>query len=87
MNLKPTKDRILIAEKKSESVTASGIIIEGARGMGDSKTGKVLAIGPDVKDVKVGDEVYLEWNKASLVDFDGVQRVMIQEKFIVAVVD
>ncbi len=87
MNVLPMKDKVLVAENKRENATASGILIEGAGGLGESKTGTVLAIGPDVKDVKVGDTIYLEWNKAQVVTIDGVQRVIIKEENIVAVVD
>lgn len=87
MNVLPLKDKVLVAENKKENTTASGIVIEGAGGLGESKTGTVLAIGPDVKDVKVGDVIYLEWNKAQVVTIDGAQRVMVKEENIVAVVD
>jgi chaperonin GroES len=87
MNVVPMKDKVLVAENKRENTTSSGIVIEGASGLGESKTGTVLAIGPDVKDVKVGDTIYLEWNKAQVVTIDGVQRVIIKEENIVAVVD
>jgi len=87
MNVLPLKDKVLVAENRKENTTASGIVIEGAGGLGESKTGTVLAIGPDVKDVKVGDVIYLEWNKAQVVPIDGAQRVMIKEENIVAVVD
>ena len=87
MNVVPMKDKVLVAENIRENTTSSGIVIEGASGLGESKTGTVLAIGSDVKDVKVGDVIYLEWNKAQVVTIDGVQRVIIKEENIVAVVD
>jgi chaperonin GroES len=87
MNVVPMKDKVLVAENKRENTTSSGIVIEGASGLGESKTGTVLAIGSDVKDVKVGDVIYLEWNKAQVVTIDGSQRVIIKEENIVAVVD
>jgi len=87
MNVLPLKDKVLVAENRKENTTASGIVIEGAGGLGESKTGTVLAIGPDVKDVKVGDVIYLEWNKAQVVTIDGAQRVMIKEENIVAVLE
>ena len=87
MNVVPMKDKVLVAENRKENTTASGIVIEGAGGLGESKTGTVLAIGPDVKDVKVGDVIYLEWNKAQVVTIDGAQRVMIKEENIVAVLE
>lgn len=85
MNVTPLQDRVLVAENKKEDTTESGIIIEGARGVGNTAKATVLAIGPTVKDVKVGDVVLLDWGKASPVKVGDVQRAMIKEEFILAV--
>lgn len=85
MELTPLKDRILVAENNSETKTESGIILEGANSVRESKRATVLAIGPDVKDVKVGDVILLEWNKASVVKVGDAQRAMIKEENVVAV--
>ena len=87
MTVKPLKKNVLLAEVKRENTTASGIVIEGAQGLGESKTAKVIAIGPDVTLVAVGDTVYLEWNKAKVVTIDGAQRVMVDEENIVGVLE
>jgi co-chaperonin GroES (HSP10) len=87
MNVTPLQDRVLVAENKKEDTTESGIIIEGARGVGNTAKATVLAIGPTVKDVKVGDVVLLDWGKASPVKVGDVQRAMIKEEFILAVVE
>lgn len=85
MQIVPMNDRILVAENKKEQTTGSGIIIEGARGVGDTAKATVLAIGPNVKDVKVGDVVLLDWSKASPVKVGDVQRAMIKEEFVIAI--
>lgn len=87
MIVTPLRKNVLVAENKRENTTASGIVIQGAEGLGESKNGKVLAIGPDVTDVKVGDTIYLMWNKAKMVTVDGAQRVIINEEDIVAVLE
>jgi chaperonin GroES len=87
MNVTPLKDKVLIAENKAEHKSESGIILEGATSIRESKTGTVLAIGPDVTEVKVGDKVYLEWNKAQVVKIGDAQRVIIKQEDIVAVVE
>jgi co-chaperonin GroES (HSP10) len=86
MNVIPLKDRVLVAENKRENTTESGIVLQGA-GFDQSKSGTVLAIGPDVTDVKVGDVIYLEWNKAAVVKIGDAQRVIIKQENIVAVLD
>lgn len=86
MNVTPLRDMVLVAENKKESQTASGIILDG-QGLGESKTGTVMAIGPKVDAVNVGDKILLMWNKAQLVTVDGAQRVMIKQEDIVAVLE
>jgi chaperonin GroES len=87
MAVRPLGKKVLIAENKREDTTASGIILEGTQGLGESKTGTVLAIGPEVKAVEVGNKVLLMWNKGAVVTIDGAQRVMILEEDIVAVLE
>ena len=87
MIIKPLKKKILVAENKSETKSESGIILEGAASVRESKRATVLAIGPDVTLVKEGDVVLLEWNKGTVVKVDDAQRVMIDEEFVVAVFD
>jgi len=85
MIVTPLAKKVLVAENKRENTTQSGIVIEGAAGLGNSKSGTVLAIGPDVTTVNVGDVIYLLWPKAKVVTIDGAQRVIIEEEDIVAV--
>ena len=87
MNVQPLHDKVLVAENKRENTTESGIVIQGARGLDESKAGTVLAIGPDVKSVAVGDVVYLMWTKAQVVKIGDAQRVIVKEEDIVAVLD
>ena len=87
MEIRPMNDRILVAENKKETTTASGIVIEGARGVGDTAKATVLAVGPNVNDVKVGDVVLLDWVKASPVKVGEAQRAMIKEEFVIAIVE
>ena len=85
MNVLPLKTQVLVAENKKEDTTESGIIIEVTRGTGNTAKATVLAVGPDVTDVKVDDVVLLDWAKASPVKIGDVQRAMIKEEFIIAV--
>lgn len=67
ISVKPTKDIILIKPDKPKDRTDSGLYIKE-----DWKTlppiGEVLAIGPDVSTVKVGDKVVYE--RYGAVKFD-----------------
>ena len=52
---------------------------------GNTAKATILAVGPDVTDVKVDDVILLDWAKASPVKIGDVQRAMIKEEFIIAV--
>lgn len=86
MQFKPLGKKVLVAENKKAETTASGIILD-SKGLGESKSGTVLAIGPEVKEVKVGDKILLDWSKAAVTTIDGAQRVIILEDNIVAVLE
>jgi len=87
MNVQPLKKKVLVAENKAETKSASGIILEGATSVNESKRATVLAIGPDVTLVNVGDIVLLEWTKAHVVKVGDAQRAIIDEDNIVAVLE
>lgn len=87
MNIQPIKKFVLVAENKREVKSESGIILEGARSVNETAKATILAVGPEVEDVKVGDIVLLDWAKASPVKVGDVQRAMIKEEFIIAVVE
>jgi co-chaperonin GroES (HSP10) len=85
MNIQPLNTQVLVAENKKEDKTESGIIIEGIRSPLNTAKATVLAVGPDVTDVKIDDVVLIDWSKASPVKIGDVQRAMIKEEFIIAV--
>jgi len=87
MIVKPLKKKVLVAENKSESKSESGIILEGATSVRESKKATVIAIGPDVTMVKEGDVILLDWTKGTVVKIGDAQRVIIDEENIVAVFD
>ena len=87
MEVKPLHNKVLVAQNKDEIKSESGIILDNADSLRESRTGTVLAIGPKVTLVAVGDKVLLEWNKAQVVKIGEAQRVIVKEDDIVAVFD
>ncbi len=104
----PIFDKVAIKEMKLEEVKSqAGLIVpqatfEQVKNSKDddegctynSPEGEVVAVGPDVKGVKVGDRVVLtvddllaRTGKANQVILDGVETWVIQEKFITGVLD
>lgn len=84
---KPTRKNVLIAQVARKTTTDSGLIIEGARSVLDNETAKVVAIGPEVTMVNIGDELLVQWEKGSVITLNGEQRVVINEDYIVAVLE
>ena len=86
MIIKPLSNMVMVAEGKKDTTTTSGIILD-SKGLGNTTPGVVVAVGPDCKEVSVGDHVYLDWSKSKPVTVDGKQRVMVSEKEIIAVIE
>jgi co-chaperonin GroES (HSP10) len=82
MIFEPLGKRVYIAEVKTEKKTASGIILEGANSIRETKFAEVLAVGYDVKKVRVGQRIVLDWSKCFPVKVGDVERAVIDEDHI-----
>jgi co-chaperonin GroES (HSP10) len=63
--MKPLRDNIIVTRIAGETETSSGIILKSSQGPDKAK---VVALGPLVDEVQIGDELLLNWNKASKVE-------------------
>jgi len=61
MIFKPLFDKVIVERIKPELTSAGGIVLARSE---EPDRAKILAIGPDVTDVVVGDVVLLNWNAA-----------------------
>jgi len=61
MNITPLSNKILIKRIEGSKQTDSGIILKRTE---EPDRAEVMAIGPDVDEVEVGDIVLLDWNTA-----------------------
>ncbi len=84
MNIQPLADRIVIEQMESEETTASGIILPDSAKEKPSE-GKVLAVGTEVKEVKVGDKVLYSKYGPSEVKVDGKDLMIVKEEDILAI--
>ena len=57
----PLKNNIIVSRVAAEKQTSSGIILKTAEG---PDRAKVIALGPKVDEVEIGDELLLNWNGA-----------------------
>lgn len=82
MSLRPLKDKIIVEQIAKETTTASGIVLTQVDR--DIQTeGRVLAIGPDVRDVAINDRVIVDWSKSAKA---GAYWI-VKEEFIVAILE
>ena len=83
--VEPLGTKIYIGEVKVEKKTASGIILEGANSIRETKFAEVLAVGYDVKKVRVGQRIILDWSKCFPVKIGDVERAIIDEENVLGV--
>ena len=83
--IEPLGKRVYIAEVKAERKTESGIILEGANSVKQTKFAEVLEIGYDVKKVRVGQHIVIDWGKCIPVKINDVERALIDEDNILAI--
>jgi co-chaperonin GroES (HSP10) len=82
----PLGTKVYIGEVKVEKKTASGIILEGATSIRETKFAEVLAVGYDVKKVRVGHRIVLDWSKCYPVKLNDVERAIVDEEHILGIV-
>lgn len=85
MSVEPLGTKVYIGEVKKEKKTASGIILEGANSVKETKFAVVLAIGCDVKKVRIGHKVIIDWGKCVPVKINDTERAMIDEEHILGI--
>lgn len=82
----PLGTKVLAAEVKKERKSEAGIILEGTKSVNETAAAKIIAVGPDVTNVKIGNTVYLDWAKTKLVIIEGAQRVLLDQEDVFAIV-
>ena len=82
MNLRPLHTKVALKEVNKDNKTHGGIVLVG--GSDETPEFGVVAIGPEVDCVQVGDRVLIEIGKASVVNGD---TLIIESEFITAVLN
>ena len=85
--MRPLRNNVLVDEIKEEKKTESGLILDGTSADDETKLGLVIAVGPDVTDIKQFDKVIPDWSKGTVVEVKGRQGVMIKEEDIFGIVE
>jgi len=64
MNLRPLHNKVVIEKIENNKTTESGIVLPRSD---EPDRAKILAVGPEVDGVNVGDIVLVDWNAATKV--------------------
>jgi chaperonin GroES len=82
--LRPIKNNVIVELIEKEKTTASGIVLTSADS-DEASRGKVIEIGPDVKDVQQGQTVLPNWNKARKAKYNDKEFYIVSEDEIVLI--
>ncbi|MCQ2594517.1 MAG: co-chaperone GroES [Treponemataceae bacterium] len=88
MKVKPLADRILVKMEKTESKTASGIIIPDTA-QEKTQTAVVIAVGDDSEKIKVkaGERVMYDKYAGTQVKIDGEDHLILKAADVIAVIE
>ncbi len=84
--IKPLADYVVAQQEKAEEKTASGIYLP-TQAQEQPKIAKVLAVGKDIKEIKVGDRIIYGGYSNTEVKHAGIDYLLIKEENIFAKVD
>jgi co-chaperonin GroES (HSP10) len=84
--LTPIKDRVAVVRLKSKLESDSGIIIESNRSEYADQA-KVIAVGPTVDLVKVGDTILLDWRQVQQTIIEGAPVFLLSQNDIHGVIE
>lgn len=83
--IQPLGDYVVAQKLEAQSKTASGLYLPGGAQEKPSVV-KVVAVGKDAKQVKVGDQVIFKGYSETSLKLEGTEYVLIKEEDIIATV-
>jgi chaperonin GroES len=83
--IQPLADYVVAEQEKAEAKTASGFYLPDAA-KEKPKTSKIVAVGSDVKHVKVGDRIIYKSFTGTEIKHDGTEYIVVKEEDILATV-
>jgi len=83
--LKPLGHKVVVERTQAVDKTAGGIVIPDTA-KEKPEQGKVVAVGKDVEEIKVGDVIVFGNFAATEVKADGKEYLVVREKEVLAVV-
>jgi len=86
MKLRPLKDRVLVSYVEEAEVSKGGIYIPD-NAKEKPQRGRVEAVGKEVKDVKVGNEILFGKYTGDKFKLDVQEMLIVKEEDILAVIE
>ena len=88
MKVRPLADRVLVKTEKTESKTASGIIIPDTA-QEKTQTAVVIAVGDDKEKIKVaaGDRIMYDKYAGTSIKIDGEEHLILKASDIIAIIE
>lgn len=83
--VKPLKDRIVAVKEEPQTKTASGLYLPEAAKEKPAEA-KVVAVGKDVTEVKVGDKIIFKEYSHTTVKVDKKEYLIVNEEDVLATV-
>ena len=85
VNLQPLADYVVAQDEKPEAKTASGLYLP-EKAAEKPKVAKVLAVGTDVKQIKVGDRIVYKSYSTTEVKMGADEYILVKEEDVLATV-
>lgn len=88
MKVRPLADRVLVKTEKTESKTASGIIIPDTA-QEKTQTAVVIAVGDDKEKIKVaaGERIMYDKYAGTSIKIDGEEHLILKAGDIIAIIE
>ena len=83
--IKPLADRVVAVREEAQTKTASGLYLPD-NAKEKSSLAKVEAIGPDVKDIKIGDKIIYKEYSTTELKINGTEYLIVKEEDVLATV-
>jgi chaperonin GroES len=85
VKIQPLSDYVVAQDEKAESKTASGLYLPDSA-KEKPKTAIVVAVGPDAKQVKVGDQIIYKTFSTTEIKIDREDYLLVKEEDVLATV-
>lgn len=84
--LQPLGDYVVATAETAEAKTASGLYLPD-KAQEKPKTAKVVATGPNAKQLKVGDRIVYKSYSTTDIKVDGTEYILVKEEDVLATVN